>query len=164
MYLVTFNSVNMVHFIFLLLFMIQLLFPDVIRVICVYVIQLMQIFYLIEYIMDLLKVYRYESFANNIDKITFCLPYSKELDETSVEILIYFIVYCFYTQYQLYNFKLYQQLVDNEKINLTNYIHKKFPNSPLIKEILFFIGSIMYNYKYVCLAYYTFIYIFFMLF
>ena len=145
MYLVTFHTVNMIHFVFLLLFMIQLLFPDVIRVICVYVIQILQLFYLIEYIMDLLKVYNYESFKNNIDKITFCLPYDKELDETSIEILIYFTVYCFYTQYQLYNFKLYQQLVDNEKINLTNYIHKKFPNSPIVKEVLFFIGSIIIN-------------------
>ena len=145
MYLVTFKTVNMIHFVFLLLFMIQLLFPDVIRVICVYVIQILQIFYLIEYIMDLLKVYKYESFKNKINNIKFCLPYDEKLNETSVEILIYFIVYCFYTQYQLNNYKLYQQLVDNEKINLTNYIHKKFPNSPFVKEILFFIGSIIIN-------------------
>lgn len=144
-YLVTFNTENILHLFFLLFFMIQLLFPEAIRVICVYAIQILQLFYLIEYIMDLLKVYKYESFEENIDKIKFFLPYDKELEESSVEILIYFIVYCLYIQYQYYNYNIYQQLVENEKINLTNYIHKKFPNSPVVKEILFFIGSIILN-------------------
>ena len=145
MYFVAFKTVNIIHLVFLLFFMIQLLFPDVIRIICIIIIQIFQILFLIEYIMDLIKVYNYDSFKENITKIQFCLSYEKELDETSIEIFIYLIVYCFYIQYQLYNYKLYQQLVDNENINLANYIHKKFPNYPHIKSVLFFIGNIIIN-------------------
>ena len=145
MYFVAFNTVNIIHLVFLFFFMIQLLFPEVIRVICVFIIMILQILYLIEYIMDLSKVYNYESFKNDIKKIQFFLVYDEKIDNTSIEIFIYLIVYCFYIQYQLYKYKLYEELVDNKKINLKNYVHKKFQNYPYLKKLLFFIGNIILN-------------------
>ena len=145
MYLVAFKTVNIIHLIFLSIFMIQLFFAEFIRIICFGVIIIFQILYLIEYIVDLSKVYNYDDFKNNIEKIKFCLPINEKLDETSIEIFIFFVVYCFYIQYQLNNYKYYQQLTENEKINIANFINKKLVNYPFLKKVLFFIGFIFLN-------------------
>ena len=147
LYLVAFNSANIIHLIFLLIFMIQLLLAESIHFICIWVIIIFQILYLIEYIMDLSKVYNYDNFKNIniIKKIKFCLPFNEKLEETSIEIFIYFVVYCFYIQYQLNNHKYYQQLIENENININNFINKKLSNYPFLKKVLFFIGFMFMN-------------------
>jgi hypothetical protein len=95
--------------------------------------------------MDLIKVYKYETFKENIETIKFYLPFNVELKETAIGIFFYFAVYCLYANYQFYNFKEYQELVNNEKINLKQYISIKFINYPILKSFLFLIGIIIIN-------------------
>ena len=145
MYLAAFNEINFFNLIILICFMFQLLSPEFTKMISIAIIPLFQILYLIEYVMDLTKVYKYDLYKNNIEKIQILLPYNEDLNKTSIEIFIYFIVYCFYAQYELYNYKEYQQLLDNENINLKNYINKKCKNYPFLKSFLFLVGIIIIN-------------------
>ena len=146
MYFVANKEVNCIHLIFVIVFMIQLLTPQYIKNLCILIIILFQILYLVEYIMDLLKVYYYEKFKNKILKIQFFLVYKidddeETISETSLEIIIYAIIYCFYIHYQLYHNELYQNLTSNKDINIVNYIEKKLVDFPLVQKILYFIGN-----------------------
>ena len=159
MYFVANKEVNIIHLIFVTIFMIQLLTPQYIKKICLFIIILFQFLYLAEYIMDLLKVYCYDNFKDkdNLLKIKFILAYNiytdknnsddvnieKSLSETSIEIFIYGIIYCFYFQFQLYHNELYQNLTLNKDINLVNYIENNLVHFPIIQNILYFIGKII---------------------
>ena len=150
MYFVANKEVNLFHLIFVIVFMIQLLTPQFIKKLCIFIIILFQLLFFIEYIMDLIKVYDYNNLKKRIDSIKFFLKYNfveddknKSLSDTSIEIYIFCIIYCFYIHYQLYNNELYQNLTLNKEINLPNYIEKKLTNFPIIKKILYFIGNII---------------------
>ena len=117
-YLVISKDINIINLIILSFFILQLLFQEITRMISIGIIPFFQFLYLIEYIMDLIKVYKYETFKENIETIKFYLPFNVELKETAIGIFFYFVIYCLYVNYQFYNFKEYQELVDNEKINL----------------------------------------------
>ena len=143
LYIVISNSINIFHFIFLFIFMLQIFFPKLIQYISMILIQIFNLCYLIEYIFDLSKAYNHENFSKNILKIKFFFPYDKNINETSVEILIYLIIYCFYAQYQFNNHQIYQDIVNNENINLSNLINIKLNKNKKIKKILFLIGSII---------------------
>ena len=143
MYFVSFNTVNIIHFIFVVIFLIQLISPAFIQKTCFYIIQIFQFLFLIEYIIDILKIYFLENFKENKEKLQFFVGYDVEASSTSIEILIFFIIYCFYIQYLLSRQELYQKLTKSEHINLTNYIKKNFKNYPLIQNILFFIGQVI---------------------
>ena len=145
MYIIIFKNINIIHLIILLFLLIQLYIPEVIKVFSITNIQIFQILFLIEYIMDLTKVYQFESFKNNIKRIKFYLPYNEELNETSIEIFIYFLVYCFYIQYIFYNYNGYKQIEEHEDINIKNYIDKILYHYPIFKKILFIIGFIISN-------------------
>ena len=154
MYFVAFKTVNIFHLIFVFIFLIQLLSPNIIKNICRLIIFIFNIVFLLEYIMDLLKVYKLEEFQKNIKKIQFYLVYNDSLSDTSVEIFIYGIIYCFYIQYQLYNNKLYQQLTLDKNINLAKFIDIKLKNIVILKKILYFIGNIileLYKWVIICL-------------
>ena len=144
-FIVISNTINIFHFIFVIIFILQLFFPELIKNISMILIQIFNIFYLVEYIFDLSKVYNYDSFKKNILKIKFVLPFDKELNKTSVEILIHLIVYCLYIQYQLNSHKEYYSLVNNDNINLVNLIHKKFKKKKKLKKIIFLLGNILSN-------------------
>ena len=146
MYFVANKEVNLIHLIFVIVFMIQLLTPQYIKNLCIYIIILFQILYFIEYIMDLLKVYCFEKFKNNISKIQFFLVYKinedeKKISETSIEIIIYAIIYCFYIHFQLYHNELYKNLTLDKNINIVNYIENKLIHFPILQNILYFIGN-----------------------
>ena len=145
MYLAAFNEINILNFIILICFMSQLLYPEFTKMISIGIIILFQFLYLIEYIMDLTKVYNSEFFKENIEIIQILLPYNEDLDETSVEIFIYFIVYCFYAQYELYNYKEYQELEDKENINIKNYINIICKDYPFLKSLLLLFRTIIIN-------------------
>ena len=150
MYFYANKEVNIIHLIFVAIFMIQLLSPQYIKKICLFIIILFQILYLVEYIMDLLKVYFYDNFLYNKDKIQFILVYyideknmDQSLSENSIEIFIYGIIYCFYIQFQLYHKESYQNLTLNKDINLANYIENDLIHFPIIQKILYFIGNVI---------------------
>ena len=145
LYIVAFNGANIIHIIVFNFILIQLLLPEVIKYFSTLIIQIFQILYLIEYILDLTKAYHYNSFSRNINNLKIFLPYSEELNKTSIEIFIYFSVYCFYAQYQFYNCKEYKDLEENGNINIKNFIHKKLSKYHFIEEIFYLIGIVIVN-------------------
>lgn len=144
MYYVANKEVNVIHLIFVIVFMIQLLTPQYIRKLCIFIIILFNALYLVEYVMDLLFVYFKQEFENNLNTIKIYLVPEFEKDEMrKSEIFIYGTIYCFYIHYHLYNNEYYQNLTLNEDMNLTNYIEKNLNDFPIIQKILYFIGNVL---------------------
>ena len=143
MYFICINSINIIHLILVIIFMIQLLFPKLIVLIAKYLMIIMQVLYLIEFVVDIFKKYYLDSFNEKEKLIQIFMKYDSNESETSVEIFFYILVYSFYMQYKLYDSIFYKKVVSDEKVTLTNYILVKFDKHPLIKDILFFIGKVL---------------------
>ena len=148
MYFVAIHSINIVHSILVIIFMIQLLFPKLIEYISSYLIVITQLLYFAEFIIDILKHYFYKSFNENINLLKLFMVSDgvnednkdKDIDitKTSVEIFIYGIVYCFHIQYKIYNNEFFKEYVLDEEINLANFIEIKLYNYPTLKNLFFF--------------------------
>ena len=143
LYIVIFPTINFLHFILTIIFILQLFFPNLIKYISMIFIQIFHLFFIIEYILDLSKVYNYDSFKQNILKLKFVMPYNEDLDKTAVEILLYLIIYCFYVQYQLNSHEEYQTLLNDKDLTLENLIKIHFGKNKKLRKILFFIGNII---------------------
>ena len=143
MYFICLNSINIMHFILVVIFMIQLLFPELIVIISKYLMIIMQILYLAEFGVDISKRYALDYFNRKEKLIKIFMDYDTDKSSTSVEIYFYIIVYCFYIQYKLYDHKFYKKVVANNDISLSNYILVKFHSYPTIRSILFFIGKLI---------------------
>ena len=148
MYFISNKEINLFHFIILIIFMIQLIKPSLIKNICIPILISLQSLFFIEYIFDLIKVYYLESLEKNLIKINFFFVFDintkepKTLFETSIEILIYLIIYFFYFHYILYNNGSYMKLSENKNITIANYIEIKIKNKT-IKNILYKLGNII---------------------
>ena len=140
LYFLSVNSINVMHFIFVFLFMLQLLCSNfMINHSCALLV-ITQISFSIEYLIDLFK--------NIIPKLSeetikFYIPFSIDDKNSSVEFFIYGLVYCYYVQYQLLNYSVYRKITLDKNISLTNYIELKLINFNILKQILFSIGNII---------------------
>jgi hypothetical protein len=103
----------------------------------------MQFLFLFEVLTDLLKVYYYNEFKNNKNFMNLILIYTEKLSDNNIEIFIYGVVYCFYFQYQIFNFPFLKRIIENDKITLGNYVEYKFKRFERIKHILFVLGNII---------------------
>ena len=143
MYFVAVKSINLVHLILVIIFLIQILLPNKIQNLFEIILVLLQLIFLFEILADILKVYYIEEFNDNKDFINFILIYSEGLSDNNIELFIYGVVYCFYFQYQTYNFPFLKKIIENKEITLGNYVEEKFRNYERIKHILFIIGNII---------------------
>ena len=143
MYFVAVKSINIVHFILVIIFLIQILLPNKIQNCFEVILCIMQFLFLFELLTDLLKVYYQEEFKKNKDFMNLMLIYSEDLSDNNIEIFIYGVIYCFYFQYQIYNFPFLKRIIENDKITLGNYVEFKFENFKRIKHILFVLGNII---------------------
>ena len=139
MYFLAVQSINIIHFILVIIFMIQLLSPMLMEKHSLKMLIFCQIIFFVEYIIHLFK-------SSNISKDTLKLiklfiPFDSSQNDTSIEYWIYVTAYCFYTQHHLYNYKFYQQLIEDNNISLSTYIEIKLFDYPLFQKILFFIGK-----------------------
>ena len=148
MYFISMHTVNLIHFIFIIIFMIQILQAKLVERFSKIIIIVIQILFLFEYIIDLTKIYYDKLFETKINTFKFLLSIS-ELENSQkheiniyVEIYCYVAIYAFYIQNQLINSIKYQELENNEKISLKNYINFKFQNK-LIKYVLFLIFNVI---------------------
>ena len=121
--------------------MIQLLIPSFMIRYSIIMLVLCQIIFLMEYIFHLIKTYNYSD--DKITLIKLFIPYDSDSKNISIEYLLYIVVYCYYAQYQLYNYEFYQKLIDDKNISLSIYIEIKLSEFPLIKKILFCIGLVI---------------------
>ena len=133
LYILSVYSINIAHLIFVIIFMLQLLFPELMMKYSLVFIILTQIFFLIEYCVDLLKTNDYSQHTINLIKLF--IPF--DLNEISIDFLLYIVTYCFYFQYHSKNYNI----VDN--INMEMYIQVIFYNYPRFQKVLFFIGKII---------------------
>ena len=147
MYLIAMNMVNLTHFILVVIFMIQLVYPKAIETLCLYIIILIQLLFAAEYIFDISKVFIISTLqkgSSTMNIIQFIVTYDEDLSKTSVEILLLLGIYCFYIQRQNYHSQVYSQLIkETEHNTLSNYIEEQFVHLPTLKKILFFIGNVI---------------------
>ena len=160
MYFISMHTINIVHFIFIIIFMIQILHSKVIERYNIFIMIIIQFLFLLEYIVELMKYYNEEEFKRNVKFFRFLLSISNEEEEIklNVEIFCYLAVYAFYIQKQLINSMKYQELDRNKNISLKNYINCNFNNYKRVKYILLFISfktiSEIYIWTMFCLFFY----------
>ena len=148
MYFISMHTVNLIHFIFIIIFMIQILQAKLVERFSKIIIIVIQILFLFEYIIYLTKIYYNYLFEDKIKTFKFLLSISELENSKKHEINIYIEIYCyvaiyaFYIQNQLINSTKYQELENNKKISLKNYINSKFQYK-LIKYVLFLIFNVI---------------------
>ena len=143
MYFTSMRSINLIHLILVIIFLIQILLPHKIPKMYKVIICILQILFFIELLIYLLKAY----FINNFNKDTmnFILKYSDIATDKEMELLIYLVLYCFYFQYQFDNFPYLKNLMKNKKINLGKFVDEKFKKLPTTKYVLTSLGIIISN-------------------
>ena len=126
MYLVSVKTINFVHLALVLIFLMQILFPKKMHYFYKIIISLFQLLFLFEFVLDLLKIYFYDTFEKHKKILELFLIYNDDKTSNDIEIYIYGVVYCFWFQYRAYRNKYIASLLENKKISLRNYIKNKF--------------------------------------
>ena len=143
MYFVAVKSINLVHLILVIIFLIQILLPNKIQNLFEIILCLLQFLFFFEIIADLLKVYFIKEYNDHKKFLKFLIKYSDGLSDNNLEIIIYGVVYCFYFQYQIYNFPFLKRIIENKELTLGNYVEVKFEKFENIKKVLFLLGNII---------------------
>ena len=133
MYLVSVHTVNIVHLILVIIFIMQIIFPKKMHYFYKIIISIFQLLFLVEFIIDLLKIYNNE-FSKHKQILELFIVFSDDDNSILLEINIFLVVYCFYFQYRAYRNKYIQSLLENKKISLRNYIKNKFAKRNKDKE------------------------------
>ena len=136
MYFIAIHSINMIHFVIIIIFMTQLLFPKMISFISKYLMAILQILFFSELVLDILNHYFNDYFIKNEKLIKLIMEYDAFSSKNSIEIGIYLIVYCFYFKYQLLNNELYKNILFDKNISLPNYLKMKMPSLYAVGEII----------------------------
>ena len=139
LYFLSVDSINIIHFILVIIFMLQLLFSKFMLKYSIAFIAFSQIIFLAEYLVDLFKNDDYSNLQINIIKLF--IPF--DLKKTSIDYLLYLMAYCYYAQNQLYYSEFFKKIEYDENISLNIYIKVKFHNYPRVQKVLFVIGNII---------------------
>ena len=142
-YFVAVANINLTHIVLVLIFILQILIPKQVKYLYKVLIIIFQIIYLIEFVIDLLKIHYFENFNEHKDILELFIVYSKDINKCDVEIFLYAVIYCFYFQHTTCNLKYIKTILDNDNITFENYINNKFANMPPIKACINFIITII---------------------
>lgn len=147
MYFLAIEKVNLSHFILTAIFLTQLILPQMINKLCIYIIVVISSIFASEYILDLVKVHVTISvdFDNFLD---FFIDF--DLKKKSTEFFLPFIIYCFYIQYQNYNSTMFKSY-SNDELSLKGYLEQKLHNKKFKSVILFLLMSIQEIYIWIIL-------------
>ena len=145
MYFVSMGSINLIHLFLVVIFIIQILFPNKIKKMYKAILYILQILFLIELYIHIFKAYFFESFNNSKDLMNIFLIYTENITDNNMELSIYLVLYCFYFQYQFDNFPYLKNIMNNKIINIDNYIEKKMNKLPTTKYILNILCIIISN-------------------
>ena len=126
MYLVTVNIVNIVHFILVITFVMQIVFPSKMHYFYKPFITIFQLLYLAEFLFDFLKIKFLDFFKQNKAFLELFLVYSEDEKSNDIEIFIFAIVYCFNFQYRAFRTDYIKNLLKNHNINLKSYLKQFF--------------------------------------
>ena len=141
LYFLAVGSINIVHLFIVMIFMVQLLFPVIMIRYSLIMIIISQMFFLIEYLIHLFKINDYSYNTKRLIKAF--IPFDSNSNSPGIEYLLYVLVYCYYFQYKLYNYDIYQKLKENENMSISLYIEIQLSEFPLIRNIIFSIGKII---------------------
>jgi hypothetical protein len=142
MYFASVNAVNVKHLILVLIFILQIIFPRKLNYVYKVNIILFQLFYIIEFVVDLFKKKYNEQFKEYKNLLQFFIVYNEDINSNDIEILIYAVIYCFYFQYRTCNIESNIILLNNKKISFSGLIKSKFKKNEKIQSILLIIHSI----------------------
>jgi len=141
MYFVSVYTVNIVHVVLVFIFMLQIISPSKINVILLIILIVLQLLFLFEYIVDLLKVYFIDSFKKHEELMNLLLLYDNDINSNNIEIFLYAVIYSFHFQYKIYNYKFIKNLLNDNNLNLKDIISNKFKDSPKTKKFFSGLGS-----------------------
>jgi hypothetical protein len=146
MYFVAMRSINLIHLVLVIIFIIQILLPMQIHKIYLILIWILQILFCIELLIHILKAYLFDQFNDNKDVMNFILTYTDKILDNDIELGIFLVIYCFYFQYQLnHNFPYIKKVIISKNITLEKYVDDKFINWPGFKYLLKTLGAIISN-------------------
>jgi hypothetical protein len=117
-----------------IIFLIQLIFPKIIRSIIVWVLLVLETILFYQYIWFFIEP-RIEMTPLIKNIISFLTVTQIKAGELTTENLILVILYFFYVQYQNYNSDIYKKY-DNKKYSFKNYFNKKFPKTTKIMTLV----------------------------
>ena len=125
MYFVSMRSINLIHLVLVVIFLIQILMPKKIQKMYKYIIIILQLLFFIELVIHLLKAYYFENFNESKDEMNFILIYTDKITNNDMELSIYLVLYCFYFQYQFDNFHYIKSVMNSREILWEKYMEKK---------------------------------------
>ena len=140
MYFVSMRSINLIHFVLVIIFLIQILLPSKIHKMFFAIICILHALFFIELIIHLLKAYCFDSFNEYKDTMNFILTYTDKILDNDMELSIFIVIYCFYFQYQLDNFPYIKNIINSKEITIEKYVDEKLAVYP---KTQFFCQSIV---------------------
>ena len=142
MYFIAIYTVNLMHVILVCILIFQIISPGKLNYCYKVNTLILQLLYLIEFIIDLLKIKYFDKFKKSKDLLQFLIVYNEDIDSNDIEIFIYGVIYCFYFQYRTCNIESNKRLLKNKKISIELYIKIKLQKYPRIQYFLFALGNI----------------------
>ena len=142
MYLVSVNTVNLIHVILVFILIFQIISPGIFNGCYKFITLIFQLLYLFEYVIDLLKVKYFEEFKGNSTILQFFFVYTIDMEANDIEFFIYGVILCFYFQYTTCNVESIKNILDNNDISVKAYIKMKLRKHKKIQSFLFIIGNI----------------------
>ena len=158
MYFVSVYTVNVTHVFLVLIFVLQIVIPQQIKYLYKILIIVFQVVYLIEFLLDLLKIHCYHIFNEQSKLLNIFIIYSEDLNECDIELFLYAVIYCLYFQHTTCNLKFIKRILEDSSITYENYIKYNFEKLPTLKAIINSITTIINHIFLWCLC---FFYIFF---
>lgn len=141
MYLVAVYTVNLIHVILVLILIFQIIAPGKLNGCYKMIVLIFQLLYLIEFIIDLLKIKYNETFNEYKTLLQFFFVYSGDIEKNDVEIFIYGVILCFYFQFRTSNIHSIKNILNNRKIVVGEFIQLKLRKYPIIQKYIFILGN-----------------------
>jgi hypothetical protein len=135
---VSFKELYIIKIVLLIIFLLQLIFPSVVKRIIIPIILTLQTILMFEYLWNFINI-RIISTKFLLSVLEFFTQTANEDGEISTELILVVILYCYYLQYQIYFSNLYlkydcggytfRQYISNKLINhpnLDKFIHRAY--------------------------------------
>lgn len=135
-YFVSVTAVNVTHVVLVLIFVVEIIIPKQIRYVYKILVILFQVVFLIEFIIDVLKIHYFDEFNDNKKLLELFLVYRGDKSKCDIEILLYGVIYCFYFQNTVCKLKYVKRILNDETITYENYFNNKFDKLPTLKSFI----------------------------
>ena len=141
MYLVSVSTVNFIHVILVFILIFQIIAPGRLNGCYKIITLIFQLLYLIEFIIDFLKIQLFDFFNRNKDLLQFFFVYNVKRDSNDIEFLIYGVILCFYFQYRTCNIYSIKKILKSKKVSVREYLTASLKNHKNWLSFLLFLGN-----------------------